>query len=287
MNEINEKINVEYSNKFPDDYHTDVLEEYYKGELKRKDGTYYKQIERKKYYTTKEKHLCPGHWQGYRFVIQNYSPKNGNVFDPCLGSGTTIVESINNNRNGYGIELEYSHIAKKNVEDQNSKMKYKIYDGDMRNINEIILEDISFDLIVTGTPYMGVSDSPQRPNTNLKNKFNHERSFYYNKELPNFAWLSEKEYYKEIKKTYEKILKYLKKNGYFSIIIKDTMKNKKPYLLHYNLTNEILKIPGIKLDSIYLHKHLPKTLFMNTYPKRYPGIKIPLYQTIVIFKKVK
>jgi hypothetical protein len=41
----------------------------------------------------------------------------------------------------------------------------------------------------------------------------------------------------------------------------------------------------LKYYGTFIHKHLPSTLFMNTYPKRYPEVKIPLYQTGTVLEK--
>jgi len=35
-----------------------------------------------------------------------------------------------------------------------------------------------------------------------------------------------------------------------------------------------------------LHKHIPPTLFMSTYSKRFPEVKIPIYQTGIVLEKI-
>jgi hypothetical protein len=42
----------------------------------------------------------------------------------------------------------------------------------------------------------------------------------------------------------------------------------------------------VKPYGTFVHKHLPQTLFMNTYPKQWPDAKqIPLYQTGTVLEK--
>jgi len=70
----------------------------------------------------------------------------------------------------------------------------------------------------------------------------------------------------------------------FVLGVKDMMRNKKPYLLH-NLFGEILN-KFFKFEQMVLLPHYPPTLFMNTYQKRWPEVKlIPRYQTILVFRK--
>lgn len=41
-----------------------------------------------------------------RWAIKKYSERNGLIFDPFLGSGTTLLEAIINGRDGYGTEID-------------------------------------------------------------------------------------------------------------------------------------------------------------------------------------
>lgn len=54
-------------------------------------------------------------------LIADSSNKHDIIFDPCMGSGTTGVAALNNDRKFIGIELneEYFNIAKKRIEEVN------------------------------------------------------------------------------------------------------------------------------------------------------------------------
>ena len=148
-------------------------------------------------------------------------------------------------------------------------------------ISKLIPKEFKCSLIITGTPYNNNSDAPERKKLGGKNS-----TFNYNKQLPNLAWLKDKEYYETLKEIYNKCINYLKLDGYFCIIIKDTIRNKSPYLLHKHLTEILLETGKLELEAVYLHKHHPPTLFMSTYNKIWKtNIKVPKYQTIVVLKK--
>lgn len=52
------------------------------------------------------------------FLVKSYCPKNGNVLDFCMGSGSTGIACQNTNRNFVGIEIDenYYNIAKERIE---------------------------------------------------------------------------------------------------------------------------------------------------------------------------
>ena len=59
------------------------------------------------------------------YLIKTYTNEGETVLDNCMGSGTTGVACKNLNRKFIGIELDdtYFEIAKKRIEEVNSKSK--------------------------------------------------------------------------------------------------------------------------------------------------------------------
>lgn len=60
--------------------------------------------------------------------IKCFSPENGVVLDPFVGSGTTIVAAKNLNRNYIGIDIakEYCEIAEKRIQEECSTLSQKV-----------------------------------------------------------------------------------------------------------------------------------------------------------------
>ena len=264
----------------PDNYHCTCkyCSKLFKGELIQEDGKYYSARKREGYSSIERtvKHLDKGHWQGYQFVIENYTEEGDIVFDPMVGSGTAAIEALKLKRKAIGIELEYFEILKANCAPYPEK-DYLIKEGDCRE--ELDCFDNEVDCIVTGTVYNNNSDVPERKI--IKGK---DGTFNYTNKQKNIAFLKDPEYYEEIMKLYGRCSEKLKKGGTFSIIIKDPTRKKAPHLLHYELASRMEEL-GLKVEAIYIHYHYPPTLFMSTYPKRFPEVNIPLYQTIVVMRK--
>jgi hypothetical protein len=298
LNSISTDHIVQSRPGIPSDYHcTCEYCQNFMGEIYNLDkDKYYSNRIRKGYYLDKAgDHLDVGHMIGYRWAIQNLVPKNGWVLDPTAGTGTTIVEGINNGVNAIGIELEYPEIAKKNIEAQITRaggtIQQKLFfrQGDAKKIDEYLdewgFEKETLDLIINGTPYPKLSgkssDAPERKNL----KTGQDKSFDY-MHADNIGLTKGREYWDLVNTMYSKSIEYLKPGGYFVILIKDLVQNKQPYLLHKYIIDVVMENnPDMEHYGFFLHKHCPTTMFINTYTKRFPGLPIPLYQTGIVLRK--
>ena len=298
---ITEKL-LSRNKTVPKDYHCDCYLDNYLGEIYNTvEDRYYSQRARNNYYDTKAgTHLAPGHFLGYRWAIQNFTEEGDWVLDPTVGTGTAIVEAINHGRNGAGIELEFPEITKANIDHQFKRDhdlptgEYFFKQGTAKNI-ATILEDGNFEkesiqLVINGTPYptLGAtsSDAPERKNFNKDGSIGMNKTFDYNIE-DNFGKKKGKEYWDLIRGMYMGCIPFMKVGGKMVILIKDMIRNKEPYLLHKMIIDEILNSTDeLKYYGTYLHKHIPPTLFMSTYSKRFPEVKIPIYQTGIVLEKI-
>jgi hypothetical protein len=263
---------------------------------------YYSQLARKNYYNPNaEKHIAPGHFLGYRWAIQKFTNEGDWVFDPTVGTGTAIVESINHNRNGVGIELEYPQISKANIDFQYKRMmdpapgKNIFVNGDARDLKKILdsngIGKEQLSLVLNGTPYPRMSssyssDAPQRT-LRIKDGVKTEKTFNYENQ-ENFGLQNGEEFWSLIRTMYIDCIPYMKKGAKMVILIKDMVQGKRPYLLHKLVIDEILKnTDQLKYYGSYIHRHIPQTVFMLSYPKQFPDAEqIPLYQTGIVLEKI-
>jgi len=325
---ITEKLRM-ISDEIPKDYHCtckycssdNFIGEIYDWSINK----YYSQLARNKYYfpLSKDikKHLCPGQWQGYRWAVQNFTDSGDWTFDPTVGTGTSMIESLIHRRNAVGIELEYSSITRMNLNHIyntiGKSVSYKtnplgvshLINGNARDLKKLLIDlekrifgTFNFRLIMNGPPYPILSgknvssDAPERKIFKDKNgkkvtkisnaKLEKDQSFDY-QNPDNFGSKRGEEYWNFITKMYLDCIPFMVKKGKMVIIIKDLVNKKKPYLLHKKVIDNILNQTDLlKYYGWYIHKHIPRTMFMNTYPKRFPEVKIPLYQTAIVLEKI-
>lgn len=296
LNSLGVSDQISYRPGVPGDYHCSCPycnPARFMGEMfATSEGKYYSNRIRKGYYKDGVgDHLDVGQFVGYRWAIQNLCPEDGWVFDPTVGSGTAIVEAINNGRNAVGIELEYPDTAMKTIKHQDSLQEGVLIPGDARNLSELLTNNgfgpEKFDLIINGTPYPsnGVlsSDAPQRDP--MIGKEGKGVTFNYNHNK-NMGLTSGENWRNTIRGMYTESIKFLKPGGRFVIIVKDMIRDKKAYLLHKEIIDLVLEDNmDMEYEGFFLHKHLPTTMFINTYNKRFPEVIIPIYQTGIVLKK--
>ena len=287
----------------PDDYHgKDIIIGDWLGEVYHTPtDQYYTQSTRTRYYFPEvkpeggfDKHICPGHWSGYRWAIQQFTKEGDTILDPTVGTGTAVVEAINHRRNAIGIELEFSEITRRTIQTQYDRAnevgsvvplgKGTIIEGDARDLDDHV-GDQMFDMIINGTPYPvlggGQSDAPERGYTSA----GRGATIQYQKDK-NVGVLKGQVYWDTILAIYSAAINKLKPGGKFITLIKDPTQNKEPYLLHKMVADMLMENLPVKPYGTFVHRHLPQTLFMNTYPKRYPEVNLPLYQTGTVLEKI-
>ena len=282
-----EKINVFWPDVIPNDYHCNCkFCKKFKGTLIRKEGTLYNKKERNKYYVDQGLHVAKTPCHLARFCVQRFSKEGDWVFDPTIGAGSTAVEALNHGRNVIGIELEFADLVIKNIEANHPKCKYKIISGDARR-TDFYLRKLkrTFSLIINNPPYS--ADECERfkiEDVRSGRAPENKRVYVYNPHLENIAFIKhEGTYYSTMYDIYRDSIEFLNPGGYFCIGVKDMVKQQKPLLLHKNF-GEILE-NFLHYRGMYLLPHYPPTLFMSTYPKKFPRVKVPKYQTILVFQK--
>lgn len=219
------------------------------------------------------------------WAVSQYTEPGDWVFDPTIGSGTTGVEAKKQGRNVMGIELnmEWAKLAAANC--QLYEGKHLIVAADVMNyVDKFGDFRPEVQLIISNPPYSG--DENVTIQTDSDGEVVDRGYNWYDPDKRNLAKLRENEkYYYNMGRIYNNLGRdLLKRGGYLVIGVKDMIRGKRPYLLHQLLANTIHD-DLYEYIGMYLLPHWPRTLFMNTYPKWYPGVKVPFYQTILIWRK--
>ena len=255
----------------------------YTGQLIRPDGSYYKRTDRTKYYGKLEKkHPAKTPLHVARWAIQEFTRPDDWVLDPTMGVGTTAVEALIQGRNAAGVEIEFIDVVRENVSMNNPLgKKFKIVPGDARDVTKH-MEGLTFDLVVNNPPYSGDVREAGLNRKGEDGKWSSPRA-EYDSARANLAFLREnREYWEAIESIYRQCADILNPGGRFVVAVKDMSRNKKPFKLHEMLGDVLSKF--LQHESTVLLKHCPTTLHLNTYEKR-TGVKPPLYQTILVFRK--
>jgi len=179
-----------------------------------------------------------------RMFIKTFTKENDNVFDPMSGTGSTQLSALQQNRNAYGTELSefFADISNQRcseyIENNSSKLEYKILNKDARNITKKDFPKI--DYIITSPPYWdmlnmkGAENQAKRIKKGLQTNYSDN-----NDDLGNVA--DYKEFLNELTNIYYNLIDLMKSGSYITIVVKNIKKKGSNYPFAWDLTQKLQK----------------------------------------------
>ena len=224
------------------------------------------------------------------YFIRFFTKRGDTVLDPMIGTGSSIISSMNTGRNSIGIELskKYTKITEnrirerinnlENRKDSNiKKINIKLYNGDSRNLEQLKMHDI--DYCITSPPYWnmlrvkGFETQKARKDNNL--------DLYYSDNKEDLGNIDEYEIFlEELSDIYLKVHKVLKIGGYLTVIVKNIKKNGKIFPLAWDLANK-LKCFTLKDEKIWCQDNVK----LAPYGYGYSWVSNTVHHYCLIFKK--
>ena len=211
-------------------------------------------------------------------VILMYSKEGDYVLDPFLGTGTTVISAIKNNRFGYGIELadKYYNIASEEVANTVNLLilnNYKIMQGDC----EVVIDEIpdeSIQLTFTSPPYADlihkvVEDREKRHKHSAFVEMNNATTNVYSDNEADLGNMSLDEYKEKVVRIMKRIYSKTKPGGYNVWVVKDyrDIQNKVPYVdLHSAIAECGSKAGFVYHDLIIWDQNEQRALVLLGYP---------------------
>lgn len=211
-------------------------------------------------------------------VILMYSKKGDYVLDPFLGTGTTVIAAIKNNRFGLGIELTQKYYDLASIEIANSvnllvEDNYRIFMGDCEfAIDE--LADESVQLTFTSPPYADlihkvVEDREKRHKHSAFVEMNNATTNVYSNDDADLGNMPMEVYKDKVVRIMQKLYKKTKPGGYNIWVVKDfrDIQNKIPYVdLHSAIAECGSKAGFVYHDLIIWDQNEQRALVLLGYP---------------------
>jgi DNA modification methylase len=187
--------------------------------------------------------------------IEKFSNPGDIVFDPMVGTGSTVIAANRIGRNGYGIDLipEFVKIATSRISNEQNPSLFdeyknnvegKVFVGDATKISSIKeLKNKSFDYVITSPPYWSMLNNPG--SENQKNRKKKGLSLTYSK---NKLDLGNEEDYNTflglLNIVYNSLAAKLNNEGKMTIIVKNVKRNHILYPLAWDIVEMLCKVNG-------------------------------------------
>ncbi len=214
--------------------------------------------------------------------IKFFTKKDGIVFDPFLGTGSTLVACIRTGRNGIGIELneKYGKIAKSRASQKSIEynVNQKVILGDSSNIDKIWQENRlpQVDFIICSPPYWNMLKKSRGGVDSIqKHREKIGLDTYYSDDAEDLGNIEDYDLFiNKLTAIFEKCSYVLKKGKYLVIIIQNLRDTDGTIrTLAWDLGREVSKIEGIKFQGEKIWCQSNKKLGIWGYPK----IFVPSY----------
>ncbi len=167
------------------------------------------------------------------------------VFDPFMGTGSTLLAAGCLKRNAAAIEItkEYYNIAKKRVQKENYSSQLFALNGSSENLEDVLakseLGKIKFNYIITSPPYWNQLErnsirQKARSDKGLATKYSENKN-----DLGNI--IDYEEFLERQAKIFDNVFSVTKKNSYLTIITNNVYYNGKLFPLAYDTAISLTK----------------------------------------------
>lgn len=218
-------------------------------------------------------------------VIKIFTKPGNWVLDPFMGSGSTAVACIIEQRNCVGIELskEFYEESKKRMAIlgletlSNKDIACNLYNGDSLEIEHIVAPS-SIDLCVTSPPYWDVLNrkrsADKKPMRNYSDS-SHDLGNIFEYEV----------FLEKIRQVFSKVWLTLKYGGFCVVVVMDIRKGSYFYPLHSDISS-LMKGIGYEIKDIIIWDRQKEYNSMRPLGFPYSFVVNKVHEYLLIFKKV-
>jgi DNA modification methylase len=194
--------------------------------------------------------------------IEFFTNKDGIVFDPMAGTGSTLVAALRSGRHSYGIELNpsYADIAReviaeerKSLGDSAAHLTAEVITADSRDIIRVCIDHNipNIDYIITSPPYWDMLHA--RGSKTQKNRREEpDLDVLYSEDPRDLGNIHDYgEFLKHLVEIYETLKPSLQLKAYLTIIVKNVKKGGVIYPLAWDLANQLSAFYSLKDEKIW------------------------------------
>lgn len=195
--------------------------------------------------------------------IEFFTKRGQVVFDPMVGTGSTLVAAMRCGRHSYGIELNpnYASIATRVVEDEYlalgesaSDLVARVIHADAMHLADAFkeLNIPAIDYVITSPPYWDMLHA-RGAATQRQRRSIDELDVVYSEDPNDLGNIrSYDEFIQKLAGVYEALQPYLKTKAYLTIIVKNVKKGGVVYPLAWDLARRLAQTYTLKDEKIWV-----------------------------------
>ena len=197
-----------------------------------------------------------------REFIEFFTKRGGWVFDPMLGTGSTLVASLQAGRNGVGIELNprYAEIARGEVQTAReaagrkaARLRAEVFEGDASQALQLVAaRDLPpIDYMITSPPY-GDMLRARGAATQRARRAAPELDVYYSEDARDLGNESDYQaFLARLTALYANLQPLFRPGAYLTIIVKNVKKGGTIYPLAWDLARNLSATYALKDERIW------------------------------------
>ena len=194
--------------------------------------------------------------------IEFFTKRGQVVFDPMVGTGSTLVAALRAGRHSIGIELNetYAELAEQilaeeqeSLADSASRLNCQVIQGNAVNIPDLVSQYQlpPFDYVLTSPPYWDMLHAKGAQTQNNR-RTKPELDVLYSDDPEDLGNIHDyDEFLSQLVKIYSALKPYIRTRAYLTIIVKNIKKGGKIYPLAWDLTRELERTYTLKDERIW------------------------------------
>ena len=219
-------------------------------------------------------------------LIRMFTHKGDTVIDPFMGSGSTMVASLLEGRNGIGVELskEFYDFSRNRLDNLtlekigNPEISIKMFNDSVLNLSKI-MERETVDLCVTSPPYWDI--------LNMRRSADRKISVNYSNSSDDLGNISDYEtFLNQLGSAFSEVDAALKPGAHCAIVVMDIRKGGNFYPFHSDVSKIMMNLNYQMNDVIIWDRQRE---YNNMRPLGYPYSFIinKVHEYILFFRKLR
>ena len=186
-------------------------------------------------------------------LIRVHSVEGDNIFDPMVGTGSSMLAASGANRHGYGVDLseDFVDIAKERMEQDRQPSLFEgerpeghVFVGDATRLDDIRgLDGIEFQYAVTSPPYWSMLRNPGNENQKARQK--RRLPTVYSDDPRDLGNIVKYDQFLDVlEDVYNSVAERMVDNGVLTVIVKNVKRNHILHTLAWDLACRLCRRNG-------------------------------------------